>query len=309
MSAPLLITVLGPTASGKTAFAAKLASFLDGEIISADSRQVYRKMDIGTGKDYGDYIVQGRPVPFHLIDIVDAGYRYSLFEYQRDFKKVWEGITARGRQPVLCGGSGMYLESVLEGYKMVSVPHDMVLREKLSSKSDAELAGILSTYCALHNVSDTSSRKRLIRAIEIGEHTRRSKEVTFSLPEFRNVIFGLGSDRRMTRERITARLQARLDGGLVGEVEQLLDSGLGPQDLIYYGLEYRFVTLYLTGKTDYRQMKEGLNTAIHQFAKRQMTWFRKMERSGYRIQWLDHIPGPEEKLVTALEMIDKTVPS
>lgn len=305
MSAPLLITVLGPTASGKTAFAARLARALDGEIISADSRQVYRKMDLGTGKDYQDYIVEGYTVPCHLIDIADPGYRYSVFEYQRDFVKAWEDITGRGRQPVLCGGSGMYIESVTDAYRLIDVPRNEKLRKELQERSYGELTAMLSSMRRLHNVSDTSSRERLIRAIEIEKHSAGRRERSFSFPEFENLLFGLVSDRDERRRRITERLDERLREGLTGEVKQLLEGGLTPDDLVFYGLEYRYVTLYLTGAMTYENMRERLNIAIHQFSKRQMTWFRKMERSGYVIHWIDTRMSMEEKLSFALGKMEK----
>jgi tRNA dimethylallyltransferase len=298
-----LITVLGPTASGKTAFAASLASFLNAEIISADSRQVYRNMDIGTGKDYSDYVVAGEPVPYHLIDIVDAGYQYSIYEYQRDFSRAWTDITSRGKQVVLCGGSGMYIESVINAYKLVNVPHDPDLRNELENKTDSELQQILSSLRKLHNVSDTSSRKRLIRAIEIAKYAGSENRLSQSFPEFDNLVIGLGSERDRRRMRITARLEERLKEGLVDEVRQLLDSGLTPAELIFYGLEYKYVTLYITGSLTYEQMKAGLNIAIHQFAKRQMTWFRRMERNGVRINWLAEDLSLGEKLGRAIDII------
>jgi tRNA dimethylallyltransferase len=308
MSKSLLITVLGPTASGKTAFAARLAYFIGGEIISSDSRQVYRKMDLGTGKDYSDYYVEGFLVPYHLIDIVDAGYKYSLFEYQRDFVKAWEDITGRGKQAVLCGGSGMYIESVLNSYQLVNVPHNELLRKELETKSDPELTGILSSYRKLHNVSDTSSRKRLIRAIEIAEYSRTNTGASFPFPKFENIILGIDIDREHRRNRITERLEARLEQGLVDEVRQLLSQGVSPGTLVYYGLEYKFITMYLNGQLNFDEMKWRLNIAIHQFAKRQMTWFRKMERDGYRIHWLDARMKMEEKLKTALEITGQAKP-
>ncbi len=301
---PLLITVLGPTATGKTAFAARLASTLDGEIISADSRQVYRGMDIGTGKDYSDYIVDGVDVPVHLIDIVDAGYKYSVYEYQRDFAEAWTGITSRGRQPLLCGGSGMYLEAVLGAYEMVSVPHDEVLRKQLESKSDEELRDMLASRVKLHNVSDISSRKRLVRAIEIAIHREKGGVGSFSFPRFRPVILGIAAERDERRRRITARLDARLEEGLVDEVSTLLDGGLTPGDLMFYGLEYKYVTMYVKGDIPFGEMRDRLNTAIHQFAKRQMTWFRKMERNGYGIHWIDATASMDQKLARARAIID-----
>jgi tRNA dimethylallyltransferase len=302
-TSPLLITVLGPTASGKTAFAARLAGMTGGEIISADSRQVYRNMDIGTGKDYGDYHTDAGAIKYHLIDIVEAGYKYSLFEYQRDFLKAWEDITGRGKQPVLCGGSGMYIESVLKGYNLINVPHNEELRGELRSKSDSELAAILSSCRKLHNVSDTSSRKRLIRAIEIEIFTAGNRESLTSFPAIESVILGIAPGRDLRRRRITSRLEARLQEGLTEEVRQLLDRGISPDDLIFYGLEYKYITLYLTGRLGYNEMKDRLETAIFQFAKRQMTWFRKMERNGFKIHWLDPELPVEINIDMALEII------
>jgi tRNA dimethylallyltransferase len=298
-----LITVLGPTASGKTAFAARLARHLNGEIISADSRQVYRNMDIGSGKDYNDYIVDGEPVPYHLIDIVDAGYQYNIHEYQRDFSKAWEDITSRGKQVILCGGSGMYIESVIKAYELVEVPHDPELRRNLENKSDPELQQILSSLRKLHNVSDTSSRKRLIRAIEIAKYSGSENAGSQSFPEFDNLIVGLGSERDQRRLRITARLEERLKEGLIDEVRQLLNSGLTPEEVMFYGLEYKYVTLYITGGLSYEQMRDKLNIAIHQFAKRQMTWFRRMERNGIKINWLAADLSFTDKLNKAIEII------
>ncbi|TVR73078.1 MAG: tRNA (adenosine(37)-N6)-dimethylallyltransferase MiaA [Marinilabiliales bacterium] len=302
---PLLITVLGPTASGKTAFAACLAHALDGEIISADSRQVYRGMDIGTGKDYSDYTVNGEAVPVHLIDIVDAGYKYSVYEYQRDFVKAWDDIISRGRQPLLCGGSGMYLEAVLGAYELINVPHDQSLRKELESKSDAGLREMLAARVKLHNVSDTSSRKRLIRALEIALYREKEGGAGFVFPRFEPVILGIAAERDERRRRITARLDARLNEGLVEEVRRLLDGGLSPDDLMFYGLEYKYVTMYVKGDIPFGEMRDLLNTAIHQFAKRQMTWFRKMERNGYKIHWIDAMMPMQEKLELAGEIIKR----
>jgi tRNA dimethylallyltransferase len=303
MPRQLLVTVLGPTASGKTAFAARLAAFLNAEIISADSRQVYRNMDIGTGKDFNDYIVGGEPVPYHLIDIVDAGYHYNIYEYQRDFSSAWEDITSRGKKVILCGGSGMYIESVINAYQLVNVPPDPELRKGLESKSDSDLQALLSSFRELHNVSDTSSRERLIRAIEIASNSKPGNEISHLFPEFDNLIIGLGSEREQRRLRITTRLEERLKEGLIDEVRQLLADGLTPEEVMFYGLEYKYVTLYITGGLSYEQMKSSLNIAIHQFAKRQMTWFRRMERNGIKINWLADELNMEEKLETALRII------
>jgi tRNA dimethylallyltransferase len=301
----LLITVLGPTASGKTAFAARLACSLEGEIISADSRQVYRKMDIGTGKDYSEYEVDGRKVPYHLIDIVDAGYQYSIFEYLRDFKNVWDDISRRGKQAILCGGSGMYIESVTSSYRLVDAPHDNLLRKKLETRTDNELREMLSSFRALHNVSDTSSRERLIRAVEIASQQADENRTPGIFPEPEILILGLRGDRDQRRKRITSRLDQRLKEGLIDEVKQLLEEGLTAEALMYYGLEYKFVTLYLTGNITFDQMRERLNTAIHQFAKRQMTWFRRMERNGYSINWMETGTNMEENLRAALAIISR----
>jgi tRNA dimethylallyltransferase len=299
----LLLTVVGPTASGKTGFAAALAARIDGEIISADSRQVYRKMNIGTGKDYTNYNVEGRNIPYHLIDIVDAGYKYSVFEFQRDFIRAFEDITGRGKHAILCGGSGMYIESVLNAWDMVDVPRNDALREELAPKSDDELVRILSSYRRLHNISDTNSRNRLLRAIEIEAFTAARQGHSISFPEFDHLIFGISCRRELLRKRITDRLEARINEGMIEEVRQLLNEGTEPGDLIFYGLEYKFLTLFLTGKINYDEMKSRLNIAIHQFSKRQMTWFRKMERNGYKIHWLDAESSLEEKLDRALSLI------
>ncbi|MFP4366219.1 MAG: tRNA (adenosine(37)-N6)-dimethylallyltransferase MiaA [Bacteroidales bacterium] len=301
----VLITVLGPTASGKTSFAARLAHCIDGEIISADSRQVYRRMDIGTGKDYSDYIIEGKAIPYHLIDIVEPGYKYSLFEYQRDFLNAWNDINGRGKKAILCGGSGMYIESVLDAYRLVNVPIDEDLRKELEAKTEEELIDILSSLRKLHNVSDITSKQRLIRAIEIAVYMSQNKEVHFSFPRFDKLIFGIHSDREKRRQRITERLGTRLKEGLIEEVQQLLDEGVDPGSLIFYGLEYKYITLYLIGRMEYEEMKDRLKIAIHQFGKRQMTWFRKMERSGYSIHWLDSDMEMDEKLTRAIFLIKK----
>lgn len=282
-----LLAVIGPTASGKTAFAVRLALALEGEVISADSRQVYRGMDIGTGKDLEEYVVEGRQVPCHLVDIVEAGYKYNVFEYQADFLRVWEDCRRRGVVPVLCGGSGLYVEAVLKGYKLLAVPVNEELRASLEGMPLPELAARLATYKKLHNTTEIDTPKRAIRAIEIEEYYRTHPYEEKDFPQLRPLIVGVEVSREVRRERITRRLHERLEQGMVEEVRQLLDSGVAPEDLIYYGLEYKYLTLYLTGKLSYDAMVEQLNVAIHQFAKRQMTWFRKMEREGFEIRWLD----------------------
>ena len=291
-----LVTILGPTATGKTQLATALAARIDGEIISADSRQIYRGMDIGTGKDLAEYVVDGKPIPCHLIDIVDAGYKYNVFEYQRDFLKAFESVNQRGHLPILCGGTGLYIEAVLNGYKLLAVPDNKILREQLANKTLDELTSILSGYKTLHNQTDVDTVKRAIRAIEIEEYYQTHEEETVEYPELKSLIIGVGINREVRREKITKRLKARLNEGMIDEVKKLLDSGIPPDDLIYYGLEYKFVTNYLLGKLTFDELFTQLEIAIHQFAKRQMTWFRGMERRGFTIYWLDALKSMDEKL-------------
>ena len=291
-----LITILGPTASGKTALAAALAYELDAEIISADSRQVYRGMDIGTGKDLADYAIGGKHIPYHLIDIVEPGYKYNVFEYQRDFLSAYEDICRRGKWPILCGGTGLYLESVLKGYRLLPVPENPELRARLSGMTLEELTELLRTYKTLHNTTDVDTPKRAIRAIEIEEFYRTTPVSERSFPRLEGLIVGVSIDRDLRREKITRRLRQRLDEGMADEVRQLLAKGLTPDDLIYYGLEYKYVTLYVTGQLSFADMFTRLETAIHQFAKRQMTWFRGMERRGFVIHWVDASLPMEEKI-------------
>ena len=282
-----LITIIGPTASGKTALAAALAARLDTEIISADSRQLYREMDIGTGKDLADYVVDGKQIPYHLIDICDPGYKYNVFEYQHDFFKVFAGLRERGKLPILCGGTGLYVEAVLKGYKLLDVPPNPALRERLSGKSLAELETILAGYKVLHNKTDVDSAQRAIRAIEIEEFYRTQEPDVREFGPLNSLIVGVDIDRELRREKISKRLRARLDEGMVDEVRGILATGVSPEDLIYYGLEYKFLTLYIIGKLTYEEMVSQLEIAIHQFAKRQMTWFRGMERRGCTIHGLE----------------------
>lgn len=297
-----LITILGPTASGKTSVAAKLAHVLNGEVISADSRQVYRGMDLGTGKDYADYLVDGEQIPYHLIDIVDAGYEYNVFEYQKDFLKVFEDITNRGKLPVMCGGSGLYLEAVLKNYKLIQVPINEELRKKLEGKSLDELTGILKEYKSeLHNITDVENEKRAVRAIEIEEYYLSHPEINTGMPEIKSLVIGVEFDRQTRRKRITTRLRQRLREGMLDEVQQLLASGLTPEQLTYYGLEYKFMTQHLTGELSWQEMFDGLNVAIHQFAKRQMTWFRRMEKQGIEIRWLDGFMPLDEKVAKIVD--------
>lgn len=291
-----LIAILGPTASGKTPFAAALAAELHTEIISADSRQIYRGMDLGTGKDLADYTVNGHPVPYHLIDIADPGYKYNVFEYQRDFLTAYETIKQKGCLPVVCGGTGMYLESVLKGYRLLPVPENPELRAKLADKSLAELTEMLKQYKTLHNSTDVDTAKRAIRAIEIEEYYAAQPIEERAFPQLNSLVIGVDIDREWRREKISRRLRQRLDDGMVDEVKRLLTGGIAPDDLIYYGLEYKYLTLYAIGKMSYDEMFTGLETAIHQFAKRQMTWFRGMERRGFTIQWISASLPTEEKI-------------
>jgi tRNA dimethylallyltransferase len=298
-----LILITGPTASGKTALAAILASKLSGEIISADSRQVYRTMDLGTGKDYDDFIVNGRKIPYHLIDIVEPGYKYNVFEYQRDFIKVYKDLKKRNAYPVVCGGSGMYLDCIIKGYKMSEVPPDSGLRAKLEKKSLNELTEILSTYKNLHNITDLDSKKRIIRAIEIEHFNRTKSRKQTDFPSINSLTIGIMTERDKRRQRITERLHQRLASGMVDEVRRLIERGVSKETLIYYGLEYKFITLYLTGKIKYDEMVNELEIAIHQFAKRQMTWFRGMERRGVKINWIDAELTMDDKVSKILELL------
>ena len=283
-----MLAVVGPTACGKTSLAVDVALAVDGaEIISADSRQVYRGMDIGTGKDIAEYTRDGVTVPTHLLDIVDAGEKYNLFEFQRDFLTSYEDIRSRGAFPVMCGGSGLYVESVLRGYRLLPVPENPELRARLEEKSLEELTAILAGYKSLHNNTDTDSKKRAIRAIEIEEYYLTCPVEERSFPQVNALVVGVSVDREVRRERISRRLRERLKEGMVDEVRSLLDSGITPDQLIYYGLEYKYITLYLTGAMNYDEMVHGLEIAIHQFAKRQMTWFRGMEKRGVDIKWID----------------------
>ena len=291
-----LIAILGPTASGKTPFAAALANVLDTEIISADSRQIYRGMDLGTGKDLIDYTVNGKQIPYHLIDIADPGYKYNVFEYQRDFLTAYETIKQKGKLPVLCGGTGLYLESVLKGYKLLPVPENPELRARLADKSLEELTGILQQYKTLHNTTDVDTAKRAIRAIEIEEYYAHTPVDERTFPQLNSLIIGVAIDRELRREKISRRLRQRLDEGMVDEVRRLIEQGIQPDDLIYYGLEYKYLTLYVIGKLTYEEMYRELEIAIHQFAKRQMTWFRGMERRGFTIHWMDAGLPMEEKI-------------
>ncbi len=296
-----MITILGPTASGKTPVAAHLAAEIGGEVISADSRQVYRRMDIGTGKDLEDYTVDGQQIPCHLIDIREPGTKYNLFEYQQDFFDAYQDIRGRGAVPILCGGTGLYIEAVLKGYHLSPVPQNQALRDSLEGKSLAELTNMLTQLKAktgsnMHNTTDVDSCQRAVRAIEIETYNIENPTPRRELPPVDSLIIGLDIDRELRREKITRRLKARLDEGMVDEVKSLLEEGIPADDLIYYGLEYKFVTEYLTGKTTYDEMYTRLEIAIHQFAKRQMTWFRGMERRGFKINWIDATLPMDDKI-------------
>ena len=300
-----LITILGPTASGKTVLAAALAAQLHTEIISADSRQIYRGMDIGTGKDLADYIVNGQSIPYHLIDICEPGYKYNVFQYQHDFFRVFRDIESRGKLPILCGGTGMYIEAVLKGYKLLDVPQNPTLRQSLQGKSLAELEQILASYKVLHNKTDVDSAQRAIRAIEIEEYYRTEAPGRNEYEPINSLIIGVDIDRDTRRAKISQRLRARLAEGMVDEVRQLIDQGVKPDDLIYYGLEYKFVTQYVIGQLSYEEMVTQLEIAIHQFAKRQMTWFRGMERRGSTSHWVNAAWETARKIDTILELLTK----
>ena len=300
-----MITILGPTASGKTPVAARLAAEIGGEVISADSRQVYRRMDIGTGKDLADY----GAVPYHLIDIREPGTKYNLFEYQQDFFDVYQEIRRRGAVPILCGGTGLYIEAVLKGYHLSPVPQNQALRDSLEGKSLAELTEMLKELKArngsnMHNTTDVDSCQRAIRAIEIETYNAAHPMPRRELPPVESLIIGINIDRELRREKITRRLKARLEEGMVDEVRALLDEGIPAEDLIYYGLEYKFVTEYLTGQLTYDEMFNRLEIAIHQFAKRQMTWFRGMERRGFQIHWIDATLPIEVKIQQIKDIIN-----
>jgi tRNA dimethylallyltransferase len=291
-----LITILGPTATGKTGIAANLAAHINGEVISADSRQVYRGMDLGTGKDYEDYFVDGVEVPSHLVDIEDAGVHYNVYRFQTDFIRVFEDMQSRNKFPVLCGGSGLYLEAVLKNYRLIEVPPNKQLRLELEGKSLAELTEILKELKPeLHNHTDVETDRRAVRAIEIEKYYAENPKLDDSFPAVNSLNIGVKFDRELRRQRITTRLKQRLEEGMLDEVKSLLDSGLTPDQLIYYGLEYKFLTLHLVGELSFDEMFAKLEIAIHQFAKRQMTWFRGMEKRGTNIHWIDgHLPMEEK---------------
>ncbi len=298
-----LITILGPTASGKTGIAAQLAYDIDSEIISGDSRQIYRKMDIGTGKDLEEYTVKDKAIPYHLIDIAEPGYKYNVFEYQQDFFQAYQSIKEKNKLPVLCGGTGLYIESVLKGYKLLPVPENKELRDSLSGKTLQELTDILKSYKTLHNTTDVDTPKRAIRAIEIEEFYQNNEINNRDFEKINSLIIGVHIDREERRKKITQRLKTRLKEGMVDEAKAILDSGVSPDDLIYYGLEYKYLTNYILGNLTYEQMFSELEIAIHQFAKRQMTWFRGMERKGFQIHWIDAALSNTEKIEKILSLV------
>ena len=302
-----MITILGPTASGKTSLAAALAARIDAEIISADSRQVYRGMTIGTGKDLDDYRQGDRLIPYHLIDICEPGTKYNLFQYQQDFHLIYNNIVARGVRPILCGGTGLYIESVLKGYALSPVPQNQALRDKLADKSLAELTEMLEdlkhrNHSVMHNRTDVDTAQRAIRAIEIETYNLEHPTDNRTLPPIDSAIIGVDINREERRRKITQRLKQRLEEGMVDEIRQLLDRGIAPENLIYYGLEYKFVTEYVIGKTSYEEMFRQLEIAIHQFAKRQMTWFRGMERRGFTIHWIDALDPMDSKVAQIMDI-------
>lgn len=291
-----LITIIGPTASGKTAFACHLAHTLHTEIISGDSRQVYRSMDIGTGKDLSDYVINGENIPYHLIDIREAGDKYNIFEYQHDFHNVYTDIKNRDKLPILCGGSGLYVESVLRGYSLVNVPENKELRSKYADYSLQALTQILESYKTLHNKTDVDTAQRAIRAIEIEEYKKTHPLEQNEFPPLNSLVIGVDIDRELRRKKISKRLKARLEDGMIEEIKDILSQGIKPDDLIYYGLEYKYVTLYILGQLSYEDMYSQLEIAIHQFAKRQMTWFRGMEKRGIDIHWINAELPMKEKI-------------
>ena len=305
-----MITILGPTASGKTSVAAALALRTGGEIISADSRQVYRRMDIGTGKDLADYTIGDVHIPYHLIDIAEPGTKYNLFQYQQDFHTAYNDIRSRGKLPILCGGTGLYIEAVLGGYSLSPVPQNQKLRESLEGKSLDQLTQMLvqlkqKNGSNMHNRTDVDTAQRAIRAIEIETYNLEHPTPERQMPPVDSLVIGINIDRELRREKITRRLKARLEEGMCDEIRSLIDGGVNPDDLIYYGLEYKFVTEYVVGRTSYEEMFRQLEIAIHQFAKRQMTWFRGMERRGYTIHWIDAAQSMNEKVEAIMSLMNE----
>ena len=310
-----MFTIIGPTACGKTKFAVRLAKELDGEILSGDSRQVYKRMDLGTGKDLGDYEIDGQRIRYHLIDIAEPGTKYNVYQYQNDFIKAYKDVVNRGKTPILCGGTGLYVESVIRGYRMSYVPENKVLRASYEGKTLEELTEILKTYKTLHNKTDVDTAQRAIRAIEIEEYYRThpeqdseeedGREQLFKEISGNNIVIGMNIDRMLRRKRISERLRQRLEEGMLDEIRRLLDEGIPPQDLIYYGLEYKYLTLHVIGELSFDEMFRQLEIAIHQFAKRQMTWFRGMERRGIVIHWIDAQDDIERNIQVVKEIAEK----
>lgn len=298
-----LITILGPTAAGKTRVAAHLAADLGTEIISGDSRQVYRSMDLGTGKDLDDYIVNGIKIPYHLIDIVNPGYKYNVFEFQRDFYEAFTNISTQGITPILCGGSGLYIESVLREYEMSEAPLNQPLRDKLEKLPLDEIVNIFKQYKQPHNTTDTNNKRRTIRAIEIAEYERNHANDKTTHPKINSLVIGIDIDRNLRRENISKRLKQRLEEGMIDEIKGILATGVNADDLIYYGLEYKYITLYVIGQLSFEEMFSKLEIAIHQFAKRQMTWFRGMERRGIKINWINATLPMNEKIEIIKSML------
>ncbi|MBR4506617.1 MAG: tRNA (adenosine(37)-N6)-dimethylallyltransferase MiaA [Bacteroidales bacterium] len=298
-----LITILGPTATGKTALAAEVAYRLGGEIISADSRQVFRGMDVGTGKDLADYNVRGTAIPYHVIDICDPSEEYNAYRFMGDFLEAYNDIVSRGRVPIMCGGTGMYLDAVIRGYHLADAPVDETYRASLEAYSDEELTARLASYISLHNHTDTETRERLVRALEIQEFAQQHPEAYIHMPEMEHHVFGISFPREVIIARIENRLRRRLDEGMTAEVQSLLDNGVSAERLMKFGLEYRHVTRYLLGQCSQDEMFRDLFTDIRRFAKRQMTWFRRMERNGVPICWIDGSLPMEEKVDMVSEAI------
>ncbi len=301
-ASPLLLTITGPTACGKTALAAECAYRLQGEIISADSRQVFRGMDLGTGKDLEDYTVRGTDIPYHLIDIHEAGYEYNVYQFQNDFIAAFRDIVQRGKIPLLCGGTGLYVESIVRGYELSTAPVNESFRQSIAEQSDEELTARLAALVKLHNHTDTETRERLVRALEIAEYRQQHPEDHVILPPMRHLIIGVQYPRDMVVQRIGVRLQQRLEGGMIEEVQCLIDRGVPVERLLRYGLEYKHVTRYLLQQCSYQEMFDNLYTDIRRFSKRQMTWFRRMERNGVSIHWIDGTKPLDEKADEVLEL-------
>ena len=296
--------ITGQTATGKTTLAARVADIIDGEIISADSRQVYKHMDIGTGKDLDDFTIKDTMIPYHLINICEPGEEYNIYRYQKDFLEVYKDIVLRKRQPILCGGSGLYVESVLKNYKLMNVPINAEMRRSFEEKTDEELGMILKKYTTPHNTTDLMYRKRLIRAIEIADYQLKNN-IDKQLPELDHIIFGICFERNVLKKRITERLRSRLEEGMIEEAKKLLEMGISKDKLIYYGLEYKYLAEYLDGQYNYNDMYQKLNSAIHRFSKRQMTWFRRMEKNGFKINWVDGELSIEEKIKFLINSLKK----